>query len=217
MRIYERYPGQEIDRRPARIASIARQALSGSAATSNRALTEDWLSVAIGLLIFALALAGLAGKDLLGWAVTASIWTDATQALKTASNAYASLGAIGALIATYAALLVVLTAGAAALRADVRSFAVAFTAAYFIAYASWIVGNYAKLAAATPADLQKFGISWSLRLTNEGGFIVALIAGLVIANFFPRFADWLKEATPASRLQISRRALGFRKRRAGIA
>ena len=59
---------------------------------------------------------------------------------------------------------------------------------------SWIIGNYAKLAAATPADFQKFGISWSLRLTNEGGYIVALFAGLVIANFFPRFADWLEEA-----------------------
>jgi Conserved hypothetical protein 698/Family of unknown function (DUF6476) len=46
----------------------------------------------------------------------------------------------------------------------------------------------------TPADLQRFGIGWSLKLTNEGGFIVALLAGIVIANFFPRFADWLKEA-----------------------
>jgi hypothetical protein len=38
----------------------------------------------------------------------------------------------------------------------------------------------------TPADFQKFGINWSLRLTNEGGYIVALIAGLMIANFLPR-------------------------------
>ena len=35
---------------------------------------------------------------------------------------------------------------------------------------------------------------WSLKLTNEGGFIVALVSGLVIANFFPRAAQWLKEA-----------------------
>src|SRR5262249_15686966 len=42
--------------------------------------------------------------------------------------------------------------------------------------------------------LQKFGISWSLKLTNEGGYVVALVVGLIIANFFPRFADWLKEA-----------------------
>ena len=46
----------------------------------------------------------------------------------------------------------------------------------------------------TPAEQQKFGIAWSLKLTNEGGFIVALWSGLVIANFFPRFAEWLKEA-----------------------
>jgi hypothetical protein len=46
----------------------------------------------------------------------------------------------------------------------------------------------------TPAEQQKFGIGWSLKLTNEGGFIVALLSGLVIANVFPRFAAWLKEA-----------------------
>ena len=46
----------------------------------------------------------------------------------------------------------------------------------------------------TPGDYKKFGIDWSLRLTNEDGFIVALVAGLLIANFFPRFADWLREA-----------------------
>jgi uncharacterized membrane protein YadS len=88
----------------------------------------------------------------------------------------------------------VLTAGVAALKGDVKRFAIAFTVVFWIAYGSWIIGSYARLAAVTPADQQKFGIDWSLRLTSEGGFIVALIAGLVIANFFPRFADWLKEA-----------------------
>ena len=38
-------------------------------------------------------------------------------------------------------------------------------------------------AAVTPAEQQKFGISWSLKLTNEGGYIFALIAGLIIAKF----------------------------------
>src|SRR5207245_9311907 len=42
--------------------------------------------------------------------------------------------------------------------------------------------------------MQRFGISWSLRLTNEGGFILALVAGLVVGNFFPSFAAWMKEA-----------------------
>ncbi|MBV9066578.1 MAG: putative sulfate exporter family transporter, partial [Methylobacteriaceae bacterium] len=92
------------------------------------------------------------------------------------------------------ALLAVLSIAAAALDADVKRFALAFTAVFWIAYAAWIVGSYAHFAAVTPAEYKKFGIDWSLRLTNEGGFVFALIAGLVIANFFPRFAEWLKEA-----------------------
>jgi uncharacterized membrane protein YadS len=157
-------------------------------------ISEDWLSVVIGLLIFVLALAVLANVDLIGWVVTTSVWTNVGQALGTTSKAYAPLGGAGALIATYVALLVVLSAAALALKAEVKKFALAFTAVFWIAYASWVVGSYANFAAVTPADLQKFGISWSLRLTNEGGFIFALIVGLVIANFFPRFAETIKEA-----------------------
>jgi len=157
-------------------------------------INDDWLSVWIGLLIFFSALACLYGYDLLGWAVTTSVWIDPGQALSTVSKAYAALGGLGGLAVTYLALLAVLTVGAAALRANVLRFVAAFTVVFWFAYASWIVGSFAQIAAVTPADLQKYGISWSLKLTNEGGYIVALIAGLIIANAFPRFAEWLKEA-----------------------
>ena len=157
-------------------------------------ISEDWLSLIIGLFIFVLALAGIANVDLLGWVVTTSVWNDAGKALGTVSNSYAWLGGFGALVATYVALLVVLSAAAVALKSDIKKFALAFTAVFWIAYASWIVGNFANFAAVTPADLQKFGISWSLKLTNEGAYIFALIAGLVIANVFPRFAEGIKEA-----------------------
>src|SRR5262245_24467554 len=157
-------------------------------------ISEDWLAVWIGLLIFGLAAAGLYSQDLLGWAVTTAVWTDLGKALGTASKAYADLGGGAALGLTYAALRAVLTLGAIALRATVMRFVLAFTAIFALAYVSWIVGSYANIAAVTAADLQKFGISWSLKLTNEAGFIVALAAGLVIANFFPSLAQWLKEA-----------------------
>src|SRR3954454_25409355 len=134
-------------------------------------ISEDWLSLIIGLLIFALALAGLANVNLLGWVVTTSVWTNLSLALKTVSNSYGSLGAAGALVATYIALLVVLGGAALALKSDLKKFALAFTAVFFIAYASWIVGSYANFAAVTPTELQKFGITWSLKLTNEGGYI----------------------------------------------
>ncbi len=48
---------------------------------------------------------------------------------------------------------------------------------FWIGYASWIIGSYRPFAAVTPADQQKFGINWSLKLTNEGGYIVALSPG----------------------------------------
>jgi uncharacterized membrane protein YadS len=87
-----------------------------------------------------------------------------------------------------------LTLSAAALGANATRFAVAFTVAFALSYASWIIGSNAHIAAVTPADLQKFSIDWSLRLTNEGGFIVALLVGILIANFLPGLAQWLNEA-----------------------
>ncbi len=161
---------------------------------SRLVLNEDWLSAAIGLLVFALAIAGLSGVDLLGWAVSTSVWTDISTALNPVSKLYGWLGGAGALLATYFALLAVLSFGVSFLQADVKKFAIAFTAVFALAYGSWIAGSWAHFAAVTPADQQKFGINWSLKLTNEGGFIVALLVGIVIANFFPRLADWLNEA-----------------------
>ena len=156
--------------------------------------TEDWLAVVIGLLLFVLSLGVIGGADILGWVVTTSVWTDPSKALAPASKGFAQLGGIGALIATYVALLAIMTAGAAALRLDVKRFALGFTVAFAFSYLCWIVGSQANLAVTTPADLNKFGIGWSLKLTNEGGYIVALLAGLFIGNFVPRLAVWMKEA-----------------------
>ena len=162
--------------------------------TRVQGLSEDWLSLWIGLVIFVLSLAVIGGADLLGWVVSTAMWTDLSRALGTASKAYAGLGGIGALIVTWLALLVILCAGAAAMKANVARFAGAFTAVFWIAYLCWIAGSFANFAANTPADMKRFGIGWSLRLTSEGGFIVALLAGLFIGNFMPAFAAWMREA-----------------------
>src|SRR5580698_5238298 len=159
-----------------------------STTESTALLNEDWLAVILGLFIFVLSLTALVHVDLIGWVVSTSVWSNLGLALGPASKGYAALGGIGALLATYAALTLVLTAGAAALKSDVKRFALAFTAVF------WIAGNYAHFAAVTPAEQQKFGISWSLKLTNEGAYIFALISGLIIANFLPRFADAIKDA-----------------------
>ena len=90
-------------------------------------ISEDWLSLIIGLFIFVLALAGIANVDLLGWVVTTSVWNDTGKALGTVSKSYSSFGGFNALIATYVALLVVLSAAAVALKSDIKKFALAFT------------------------------------------------------------------------------------------
>ena len=57
-----------------------------------------------------------------------------------------------------------------------------------------LAGNYANIAANAPADIKKFDLGWSLRLTGESGLIVALLAGLFVGNFLPRRRESLKEA-----------------------
>jgi len=49
-------------------------------------LSEDWLAVYIGLGICALSFVRLFGKDVLGWAVATSVWTNALKALGPASD-----------------------------------------------------------------------------------------------------------------------------------
>ncbi len=161
---------------------------------TNQGLSEDWLSVWIGLLVFVLSFGLLAGTDVLGWVVTTGVWTDLGKALAPATKAYASLGGVGSLIATFVAMLVVMTLGAMALKADVGKFALGFTVVFWLSYLAWIIGSWANFAANTPADMQKFGIGWSLKLTAEGGFIVALLVGLFVGNFMPGLAAWMKEA-----------------------
>ena len=39
-------------------------------------ISEDWLSLIIGLVVFVLALGLTVGLDILGWVVTTGVWTD---------------------------------------------------------------------------------------------------------------------------------------------
>jgi hypothetical protein len=116
---------------------------------SAKGLSEDWLSVWIGLLVFVLALGLLGGADVLGWVVTTGVWTDVSKALSPVSKAYSSLGGVGALIATYLALLVV-TAGAVALR-GLKRFARLLRCSG--SATSWIASSFANFAVTTPAGI----------------------------------------------------------------
>jgi uncharacterized membrane protein YadS len=178
---------------PTNVNQAAAPSQGEALAIAQTRVTEDWLAVWIGLFVFALSLALLFGVDLLGWAITTSVWTAPSKALAPASKLYGHLPAALSLVATYLFLLVVLLVGAKALRADLKRFAAGFTAIFLVSYACWFLGSWAYIAA-TPDKRPALKIAWSLNLTNESGFIIALLAGLVVGNFLPGVARALKEA-----------------------
>ncbi len=197
-------------------------------------ISEDWLSLWLGLFIFVLSLFVFGGADILGWGISNSVWTDVTKSMSPVSKSYAPLkgeitrldgqkvtlkkadgkeetitvadapalkvgdwyekpGVSGflSLVLTYIFMLVVMTVGAAALRANIPKFIIGFTIVFWLSYLCWLLGHFAYIAA---TNAKKAGVPWSLRLTGEAGFIVALVAGLLVGNFFPKLAQTLKEA-----------------------
>jgi uncharacterized membrane protein YadS len=96
-------------------------------------------------------------------------------------------------IYTFLFLLVVMTPAALALRANLWRFWLGLSLIFWISGLCYFVGHYAYIAA-TNVELAKFKIPWALSLSGEFGFIIALIAGLIIGNFFPGFANLMKEA-----------------------
>jgi len=156
-------------------------------------ISEDWLAVIIGVFVLLLALATLAGGDLLGWAAKSRVWVDLSKSIGTASPNYSGLSGLGSLGLTFLFLLFFVGLGARALGANVKKFAIGFTLIFFIAYLCRIIGAWAYIAA-TPDKREAFGIDWSLSLTAEAGYIVALLAGLVIGNFIPSLSEKMREA-----------------------
>jgi uncharacterized membrane protein YadS len=154
---------------------------------------EDWLSVCLGLFIFALSLLRFADVDIFGWAVSAKVWMQFSQILAPLSKYYSAVPGPVSLVMTFAFLLVVMSVGVRFLGVDVKKFAAGFTLVFFLSYLCWMAGHFAGIAA-TPDKLSQFGIGWSLNLTGEAGFIIALLAGLIVGNFIPGLAKFMHEA-----------------------
>ncbi|MEW5945051.1 MAG: putative sulfate exporter family transporter [bacterium] len=155
--------------------------------------SEDWWSVWLGLFIFALSLGVMWKADVLGWAAKTGVWLSPGAAFAPVSPVYAGLNGLLSLLATYVFLLAIMSAGAFFLGKNAKRFAAGFTLTFWLSCACWFLGHYAYIAA-TRDSLGKFGIGWSLNLTGEAGFILALALGLIIGNFFPGFARIFGEA-----------------------
>ncbi len=166
---------------------------SADTAIEKPLVSEDWLAVLCGLAVFFLSLGLIAGRDLLGWSVKTNVWLDWAKIVEPVSKAYAGLSAPLSLLATFGFLLVLTTAGALLMRLPIAKFMLSFTVVFSVSFACMAAGSYAYIAA-TQDKLQGFGIGWSLNLTGEAGFIIALLAGLFVGNVLPGFTNAIKTA-----------------------
>ena len=156
--------------------------------------TEDGLAVWLGLIVVGLALPAAAGVDLLGWLAAPQIWLEAGKAVRPVSKAYAACLRLSVCSPPSRFILALVSLGAFWLglaSAEVRRRL--SSVIYWVSVLCWLVGHYAYIAQ-TPDKRAAMGITWSLGLTGEAGFIVALLAGLAVGNFLPGLAAWLKEA-----------------------
>jgi uncharacterized membrane protein YadS len=160
-----------------------------------KGISEDWLSLWMGLFIFVLGLGMFVGVDLLGWGIKTSIWIDLSKALSPISGTFKGMPGFTSLFLTYLFMLIVTVIGAVALRVNARRFLVGFTLVFWISYGCFLLGHFAYFAANTPEMMKSMALGWSLKLTGEGGFIVALIAGLLVGNFFPGLTKLMADAT----------------------
>lgn len=155
--------------------------------------SEDWWAVWLGLFIFALGAGKIWNLDILGWVTSFGVWIDPSKAVAANSKSFAWLGGVGSVIATYLFTLIITSIGAYFMGNKIKKFALGFTVIYWITILTNIFGNYAYLAA-TPNKREVFHIGWSLSL-GELGFVFALLAGLIIGNFFPKATKFLSDAS----------------------
>jgi uncharacterized membrane protein YadS len=217
------------------MAQVSKQNTSGEGGAW---ISEDWLALILGLIIFGLSLGSFQGKNLLGWGAKAGVWIDPGKAITSVSPAYQGakgeitkiegqkltlknkegkessvtvtedtaklqvgqqyekkgMSPILSLLFTYLFALAIMSLGAIALRANLPRFIIGFTLAFSLSYLCWFIGHFAYIAA-TKQQVAKFNIPWAMSMTGEFGFIIALLLGLIIGNFFPGLANRMKEAT----------------------
>lgn len=152
---------------------------------------EDWWAAWLGLFIFVLGLGPYFGMDLLGWVTKASVWIEPAKAFAPVSKA-TGLNGFTSLLVTFLFVLAITTVAAKFVGSNLKKYAIGFSIIFWVTMGCLMLGNIAYIGA-TPDKTANYGIGWSLGL-GEMGYIIAMVVGLIIGNFFIKQADFLKEA-----------------------
>ncbi len=183
---------------------------------SGMLLQEDWWAVWLGVGFFLLGLLSIAGVDVLGWITYPRKWVFSLPAGATAKKIvtwqhafyplggkysltakgfYKSLGPIGGILLTYVVFTITTSIGAYFMRWDLKKYIAGWSIIFFLTYLTWFVGHHAFFSASV-IDLRKshFPPMFTMSLGGGASFILALIVGLSIGNFFKPLAKFLSTA-----------------------
>lgn len=183
---------------------------------SGMSTSEDWWAVWLGLTFFILGLLTLAGVDLVGWIAYPKKWVfslpeganlgkivtpgSAFYALGSKyshvfKDGYKALGLLGSIFVTYLVFTVATTIGAYFQKWNVKKFLQGWTIIFFLTYGVWFIGHHAFFSASV-VDLKKanFPEMFTLSLGGGASFILALLVGLIIGNFFKPLSKFLTTA-----------------------
>lgn len=155
-------------------------------------MSDDWHSLWVGLFVFLLSLSVIVNFDLLGWGIKIFTWTNLGQAFSIVSKTFQWISPRVSILLTYCFMLVIPSIGNLLTGGRLKKFIPTFSIVFILSFICWVLGNQANIATTTLAEMSKFGVDWSLKLTGEAGYIIALILGLLISNFIPKFAEYLK-------------------------
>lgn len=158
-------------------------------------LSDDFFALVLGVFIVLVAVPTTVspGVQLWGWASSIQEWVSPTQAIKTvdaksgASTGASLLGTLGFLLGALALIDVI--RGHSAVKNLPRHVTV-----LLLGYGCFLLGHHGILATTDAKKLKTFGLSWSMGLTGEAGYLLALLAGLLLGNLLPGVGRWLRKS-----------------------
>ena len=162
--------------------------------------TEDWWAVWLGLIMFFAGLLTIWGIDIVGWMAKTKTWewTNLTsdfswdKLLKSSTKTYSEVSPLTTLFITYGVFTGLTCIGAYFQGLNVKKFFIGFSIIFFITWLCWIVGNEAHFKSVDAIVkgknyFEKFELTWGLQLGGGFSYMLALVVGLIIGNFFKDF------------------------------
>ncbi|MCP4699496.1 MAG: putative sulfate exporter family transporter [Gammaproteobacteria bacterium] len=167
--------------------------------------TEDWQAVWLGLILFFAGMTSIWGVDLVGWMAKTKTWEltnlidDFAWSKLLEPGGKREMHPLASFLMTYAVFSVLVCTGAYFQKQNVSRFFLGWTCIFLITWACWIIGHEAHFKAVDAIVkgeniYQKYELSWGLQLGVGFSYMLALAAGLIIGNFFKKFANFLQEA-----------------------